>query len=346
MQKTISLFFLLISSLYCYSNTGFNNKIDSVVINDGPYIFIKDSILIEKNIINNKVITSKLPISSKKINFKPEHSSYTGVKKIAALSDIHGQYDIAIKVLKNNKVIDKNLNWSFGKGHLVIVGDIFDRGDKVTETLWFIYKLEEQAQKSGGKVHYLLGNHEYMVLHNDLRYLHTKYIKSSKLLAIPFPKLIDKNTILGRWLRSKSTIITINDKLFVHGGISKEFISNGFNIDDTNRLMRESIDRKKEEMKTVPFYKKYYGTNGPIWYRGYFKEGFNEHELNNLLRQLNVNHIIVGHTSQNEVMQLFDKKIIVVDSSIKNGKYGEILIIKNNKFIRKTIEGCKANFNR
>ena len=167
---------------------------------------------------------------------------------------------------------------------------------------------------------------------------------SAQLLGLSFPEMFGEQTILGRWLRSKSTILKINDNLFVHGGISEKFISNGFNLEETNQLMRESIDREKKEMKIVPFYKKYYGTNGPIWYRGYFKDRFTEVELNRILKKLGVNQIIVGHTSQKEVMQLFNNKVFVVDSSIKNGKYGEILIIKKGEFTRKTMQGSKASF--
>ena len=154
------------------------------------------------------------------------------MKKIAALSDIHGQYDLVIKLFKNNKIIDDNLNWSFGEGHLVITGDIFDRGDKVNEVLWLIYKLEAQAKNVGGRVHYLLGNHEYMILYNDLRYLHEKYKVTPLLLNLEYNELYSEKTIIGRWLRSKSTIIKINNILFTHGGISEDFISyRDFNIE-------------------------------------------------------------------------------------------------------------------
>jgi hypothetical protein len=34
----------------------------------------------------------------------------------------------------------------------------------VTETLWFVYSLEQQAALQGGKGHALLGNHEIMSL--------------------------------------------------------------------------------------------------------------------------------------------------------------------------------------
>ena len=107
----------------------------NTIISDGPYVFIEKNKLIKKSIINSEVISSSLDINSYDTLYLPEKSTYNKVKKIIALSDIHGQYDLTIELLKNNKVIDKELNWNFGKGHLVIAGDIFDRGDKVNEVV-------------------------------------------------------------------------------------------------------------------------------------------------------------------------------------------------------------------
>mgnify|MGYP000243614500 CR=1 FL=1 len=41
----------------------------------------------------------------------------------------------------------------------------------------YFYKLEEEAAKAGGHVSFMLGNHEPMVLANDLRYTKEKSIK-------------------------------------------------------------------------------------------------------------------------------------------------------------------------
>lgn len=320
------------------------------IISDGPYIFIKKNKLIEKNIIDSKVISKNLKTSLYDTLYESGKSTFNRVKKIAALSDIHGQYDLLIELLQNNNIIDKNLNWSFGKGHFVIVGDIFDRGDKVNETLWFIYELEMQAKNAGGRVHYLLGNHEYMVLYNDLRYIHEKYNITSKLLNLEYDQLYNDNTIIGRWLRSKSTIVKINDILFTHGGISEEFISQeGFNIDKINNTMRKSIPRLKElrnfrkNGQSKDLYNLYFGSNSLIWYRGYFEGVLKDTDISNILKLVDANHIVVGHTSNKEVVQLYDNKIIGVDSSIKKGKYGELLIIKNKRFFRRTFEGKTYN---
>ena len=323
---------------------GIEKSADTVPINDGPYIFIKENSLVEKYIVNGRVETKKIPTESITTHFIAEPAVYKDVEKIAALSDIHGQYNLFLNILKNNKIINKSLNWSFGKGHLVIVGDVFDRGDKVTEILWFIYNLEKQAKKNGGRVHYLLGNHEYMVIHNDLRYINKKYELSSELLETNYAELFGNQTLLGKWLRSKSTIIKINDNLFVHGGISLEFITQGYDLEKTNKLMRKSLDRDKEEMKSGPFYKKYYGSSGPIWYRGYFYDDLSDSTISSILGKINANHIVVGHNSQEQVLQLYDKKIFAVDSSIKKGVYGEILLIRKKLYFRGTMQGEKIQF--
>ena len=314
---------------------------------DGPYIFIEKNKLIEKKIINGKVFSGSLNTSLYDTTYFPEKSTFNKIRKIAALSDIHGQYDLVIELFKNNKIIDENLNWSFGKGHLVITGDIFDRGDKVNEVLWFIYKLEAQAKNKGGRVHYLLGNHEYMILYNDLRYIHEKYKTSSTLLNLEYDELYSDKTIIGRWLRSKSTIVKINNNIFTHGGISEDFISYGdFNLEKINDTMRKSIPQLKKlrksrnEVKSDSiFYNVFYGSKSLIWYRDYFKDNFTDTDVSKILKLVDADHIVVGHTTQEKIVNLFNNKIFGVDSGLKNGEYGEVLIIENKRFFRGTLNG-------
>ena len=349
-KKITILFLTLFTATTVFSQVIQKKAYDISTLNDGPFVFIEQDKLVHKEIINGELTIKNLSLNAFKTTFNAEESTYKNVEKIAALSDIHGQYDLAVTLLKNNKIIDKNLNWRFGKGHLVIAGDIFDRGPKVHETLLLVYKLEQQAKKKGGKVHFLLGNHEYMVLHNDLRYIHRKYRHTTRLLRTNYGDLYGKNTVLGRWLRSKATIIKINTDYFVHGGVSKEFITKtGFSSETMhtiNATMRNAIDRTKEEMKATDFYKTYFSSKGLIWYRGYFYDNLEDTEINDILHTLDSKHIIVGHCSNKEVVQLFNHKIFGVDSSLKNGEYGELLLIKKNKYQRKTLKGKKKKFSK
>ncbi|QNJ99003.1 metallophosphoesterase [Constantimarinum furrinae] len=314
-------------------------------ISDGPYIFIERDRIVEKSIVNNEVITKALKSKAYETNFPPAPSVITTTASIAALSDIHGQYDLAVEILQNNGIIDKNGHWAFGDGHFVIVGDIFDRGDGVTEMLWLIYTLEQQAAAQGGRVHFLLGNHEYMVLHKDLRYLHEKYTTVLTMLDLDYDTLYGENTVLGRWLRAKPTVLKINDHIFVHGGISKQFLELGpFDPDAINATMRASIARTKEEMKATDFYNNYYGSSGPIWYRGYFYDDLPDEAISEILQLTNSEQIVVGHCSNKEVVSLYDNRIFGVDSSIKLGEYGELLFIENGSFYRATKDGTRIKF--
>mgnify|MGYP000543923825 FL=1 len=348
-KTSLIFFFFLVIVTFSYSQEG-TKTTDSLAIaisklNDGPYVFIEENQLIEKNIINGEVITKTLKSDAFDTEFPPDQVVFNDIKKIAAFSDLHGQYDLGVELLKNNNIIDENGNWDFGKGHLVIVGDVFDRGPKVNEILWLIFKLEQQAIKQGGRVHYLLGNHEYMVLHGDNRYIHKNYVLSSKVLEKEYQELYDNNTVLGRWLRSKNTIVQINENVFVHGGVSKKFISkNDFTLEKINAIMRSSIERTKEEMKITDFYKTYYGKKSLIWYRGYFNDDLKEEEIDEILDLMDIEHVVVGHCSNKKVVQLYHQKIFGVDSSIKKGKYGEILWIKNDHYSRRTLEGKKKEF--
>jgi hypothetical protein len=319
--------------------------LDITNFSDGPYVFISNNKLIEKKILNGKVTSKVLEPTLYDTIFTSQKSIYKNVENIAALSDIHGQYDLAVEILKNNGIINSNLDWNFGKGHLVIVGDVFDRGPKINEMLWLLYKLEIQAKEKGGRLHFLLGNHEYMVLHKDLRYVHDRYKIATKLLGLEYDELYSNQTIIGRWLRSKSTIIKINNSIFVHGGVSEEFIAeNGIDLSNTNQIMRSSIERSKQEMKSTDFYKTYYGKKSLIWYRGYFYDNLVDTDISKILTQVNSEHIVVGHCSNKEVVQLYDHKIFGVDSSIKKGTYGELLFIKNNQFYKGTLDGKQVKF--
>ena len=74
------------------------------------------------------------------------------------------------------------LNWTFGNGHLVLVGDFVDRGFSTTQVLWFIYKLEQEAEKQGGYVHYILGNHELKNMQGNYESASLKYFHVAAIL--------------------------------------------------------------------------------------------------------------------------------------------------------------------
>ena len=96
---------------------------------------------------------------------------WSGVARIVAVGDVHGDYDNYRAVLREAGVIDKRGKWVAGKTHLVQVGDVPDRGPDTLKIIKHLQQLEKQADKKGGKVHVLIGNHEFMNATGDLRYV-------------------------------------------------------------------------------------------------------------------------------------------------------------------------------
>lgn len=326
---------------------------------DGPYIFFEDGQAIARWItpegLREKAITAGQPLEADEgvsTSFDPSYLDlqasfepspqvvFNGVEHIVAVSDIHGQYDLLLSLLRAHQVIDETNNWAFGEGHLVILGDIFDRGDEVTNLLWFVHKLEQQAEKANGKVHYLLGNHEVMALQGDLRYIHKKYRYTMAYMGMSYDQLFGENTYLGRWLRSKPVAISINRTAFVHAGFSEALLRKKLTFGEMNKaFQQEIIGHPEDSILADPILNLLYSDIGPIWYRGYFEDGFTLWQAKNILNNIRKRHVVVGHTSFSEIVSLFRNRIIGIDSSIKNGKNGELLLIHKKKFYRGTLNG-------
>lgn len=331
-------------------------------INDGPYIFHMNDALkviwIENDALKEELVTpDNFTEIKNKFNLlfnyadltnaylqKPDfNQSYNDIDSVSVITDIHGEYASYINLLKATGIIDDNLNWKFGKGHLVILGDTFDRGDMVTEVLWHIFGLEKQAVEAGGMVHVLLGNHEVLVLDKDVSYISDKYKKVESISDTKYYDLYSENSVLGKWLRSKPVIITINNTIFVHAGISIELVNKNLKIDEINQIFFEKIvgknvpaNVKNQNMTLLN------ESNGPLWYRGYFTDkNFSESRLDSILGFYNKDFIVVGHTTYSDIKSLFNNKILGVDAGIMNAQPGEMLILKNGIFYKGYITGSR-----
>lgn len=248
-----------------------------------------------------------------------EPFEFKRVPKILAVSDIHGEYEALVELLKNAGVIDDELRWSWGEGHFVINGDVFDRGDKVTECLWLIHRLEREAREAGGRVQYVLGNHEMMVLRGDNRYVNQRYLDGIPLEArIEHEDLFGPDMEFGRWLRSKHAAVKINDIVFVHGGLSPDAVARELDLGEINELARHSIDVRSYEIvfdDTLWFLTT---SLGPFWYRGYHGDrpeylATTPEEVDQILDFYDASAIVVGHTERDHVESLYDGKVFGVD---------------------------------
>ncbi|KXK01642.1 MAG: diadenosine tetraphosphatase [Chlorobi bacterium OLB4] len=271
-----------------------------------------------------------------------EDAEFPMPEKILAISDIEGNFRGLKMILQGNKIIDEKFNWIFGNNHLVLVGDFFDRGLNVTECLWLIYKLEYESMKVGGKVHFLLGNHELMNLKGQLKYLRNKYKVNADSLNLDYSEWYSQNSELGRWLRTKNSIEKIGSILFVHAGINKNFPKE-FSLQEINDSIRKCVDIEfdKDQQRSNVFI----GSVSPLWYRGIAKQEETQYDVDNTLLHFKADKMIIGHTIVDEIKYLYNQKVIDIDLYHRNNSdRGEMhaLWIEDGKFYSIDNYGVKS----
>ena len=249
-------------------------------------------------------------------------------EKLLVLSDIEGNFNGMYSYLVSNDVIDQNYNWTYGAGHLVLLGDFVDRGEYMVQVLWLIYMLEDKAERAGGKVHYILGNHEVMNLQGNAKYAHEKYIKMAQNMSgvvrwdKAYKSLFGQNTELGNWLRTKNAVEKIGDYVFVHAGFSEKVLRYRPDIDKINTVIRDNIDEENVDSLAVHLM----GSDGPLWYRGMAIDYKNEPKMDkadfkSVLAFLNADKIVIGHTVVDDIMTDYSGSLIKVDVHHGHEKY-------------------------
>jgi hypothetical protein len=97
-------------------------------------------------------------------------------ERVVAVGDVHGSYDGLVAILRTAGIIDARARWSGGRAILVQTGDVVDRGPDSRKALDLLRRLEGEAMRAGGRVYPLLGNHEFMRMIWDWRYVSAEEI--------------------------------------------------------------------------------------------------------------------------------------------------------------------------
>ncbi|MEW6411310.1 MAG: metallophosphoesterase [Candidatus Zixiibacteriota bacterium] len=334
--------------------------------NDGPHVYWHDDSTVTILYYCNETVDSQTVTIGTALSFggfcddslteylittgdRPAETQIVeGASRIMALSDIHGEYEYLVDILQKSGAIDENLRWSWGDGHLVIDGDIFDRGDMVTECLWLVYGLQQQARAAEGEVHFVLGNHELMVMRGDNRYVNDKYIEGiCRKTRIKHEDLFGPDMELGRWLRRQPTLLKINDILFVHGGISPSLLNRSLDIAAINDETCRGFDLRSSQLAFDQPARFLFGGEGPFWYRGFHYAMDDDYAMatpdgiDSILSYFGVSAVVVGHTQVDSVMGLFENRVFAIDVPFEDIYSLEALLWEDGKFFRVSGSGEK-----
>jgi predicted MPP superfamily phosphohydrolase len=286
--------------------------------------------------------------------------TFKGVERIVALGDVHADYERFAGVLRQAGLVDANNVWSGGKTHLVLCGDLIDRGSNSARVLDLVMALEPQAIQAGGRVHALLGNHEAMNLAGDLRYVpvedyaayrqpnseQTRATQMQRSLAAlkrdgaspPDQAAWEKQYIAehplgwveralaflpdgkyGKWLIRHNAVIRINDTLFLHGGISAQYVKRS--LKSMNEDVRAGLSKPDRAPGGI-----IQDDAGPLWYRGLMLDDENNETttrmVGRVLEEFDVRRIVLGHTPNPAIMPRFDGRVLGIDVGLARAMGG------------------------
>ncbi len=291
--------------------------------------------------------------------------TYSGVERIVAVGDVHGDFKQFVTVLRQARVIDGKDKWVGGKTHLVQTGDILDRGPDSRKVMELLIALGPQAEKAGGRVHALIGNHEVMNVLGDLRYVSAGEYDSFRgdnakaLQERAFAVLSDStkrkdaeyrkqwmaehplgwvehrfafegNGRYASWIRTHNAVLKINDWLFMHGGISPRYAGMplGAMNDAVRKVLEPSAAPAHGNIAEDP--------EGPLWYRGLASgdELLLADHVDTVLKRFAVKHIAIGHTvTPGTVWPRYEGKVVMIDVGL-SAAYGgppAALVIEGGK---------------
>ena len=301
------------------------------------------------------------PAASRPATIAPSaiRHTWSGVERVVAVGDVHGDCEQLVNVLRLAGLIDHRQNWTGGKAHLVQIGDVLDRGPESKKAMDLLMKLEEQAARAGGAVHALMGNHEAMVLMDDWR-----YVMQAEEDAFggreAYRKALSAEGKYGRWIRGHNAAVKIDQTLFVHAGLSPQYADKS--LDEINDGVRAEIDRHSRKAAAAAAARAAGGpspgaptdddsladgpatdSDGPLWYRGLAGD---EETVAAQARQIasaqGVEAIVIGHTRTRQGIRLVGGRVIQIDVALSR-TYGagplECLVIDKDGRWRLTVQG-------
>jgi len=281
---------------------------------------------------------------------------WTGVERVVAIGDLHGDYEQYINVMRSAGLIDKKGKWSGGKTHLVQTGDITDRGPDSRKIIDHLVKLAKQAKRKGGYIHMLIGNHEAMNVTGDLRYVSAGEFKAftgrnsavlqerqwqaqlewmrANTLAFEELDLVayrhewEKDFPLG-WVEHRNAWALrgeygswVRDNPVAIQVNDSLFLHGGISAKYCNLNLHSMTEQVIMAMQNYdPTVITIVDDElGPLWYRGLAREDeadiFSQ-TLDNILKRYGAKRIVVGHSPTGGIVwPRFDQRVVVNDTGI------------------------------
>ena len=273
---------------------------------------------------------------------------YPMPNRLVIIGDIHGDIKRFKNILLDAKIINNNIEWIAEPQNTIVIqmGDQIDSLNRIEDNDWEVLEdiemlkftdlLDKIASTKGGKVISIIGNHEFMNILGNYTYVSAKSIANNEKRR---NELFKPGGQLSKILSNRPIIIKIGSLLFCHAGlkVSHLFVLQKYNkeIFYLNKLWKtfaltNNINNQED---SEIFSKIILDDDGILWTRS-LTSG---EELNIVLKNINCNHMFVGHTVVDSI-KLINNNLWYTDTGISrafgNKSYQYIDIVNNDVSIK------------
>jgi hypothetical protein len=258
------------------------------------------------------------------------------VRRFLSIGDLHGDFKHSFELLKSLGVMDADGHWAGGRSVLVQTGDVVDRGDNAKELYEMLFRLQDEAPKSGGEVVLLLGNHELMNMMGDFRYATPKDIMMLGGSPMGRAQAFGPLGWPGQRLRERNQVVSVIGKehgldepvLYVHAGLLPAVAELSAPTSEAfNSLFKTSLfNRTAQEMPNDFALFSLLGGDGPFWTRRLATDNDEGvcSELASTLSRFGASRMVVGHTPQidGRIHHRCDGRLVLADTLISDAYTG------------------------
>lgn len=230
-------------------------------------------------------------------------------ERVIAIGDVHGDLAATKRALALGGLMNEAGRWTGGKSVLVQTGDLLDRGDDEQAIVDLLERLEGEAERDGGAVYVLNGNHELMNAALDFRYVTSGGFRDfedaphlnlddRRLARLPEPQRARAAAFLpggayARKLAHHPVVLIVGETVFAHGGVLPSYAADPERM---NREVRAWLLGESESGANV-----LRADDGPVWSRHFGEPEPSAEDcalLRETLNRLKSVRMVVGHTVQ------------------------------------------------
>ncbi len=250
--------------------------------------------------------------------------------RVVALGDIHGDLQVVRRVLRMAGAIDENDSWVGEDLVVVQTGDQVDRGPEDPDVVEFFERLETEAQKAGGAVFSLLGNHEIWNItgyfssvtregFEDFASYDTSGLSAD--LKQRYPRFVwgrlaafAPGGAYAKQMADRPVVLMVDDSIFVHGGVNMEHVDYG--LERVNAEVHAWLLGESEAKPEALYY--HGGHRDTLTWTRAFSDGDPTDEdcaeVARVLEAVGAQRMVMGHTVQDEgITSVCDEKVWRID---------------------------------